>query len=313
MSIVNNLQDSKLLDNLDILSKMIFEQDLISESHEMIDTINKIFTRNPQLKHDAPELYRHYQIYLAKAKFVCLFELEENELLELMEKYFQIILDEPFYNIYEKLREYLKKIDSLAERDNLKNKIRDSLLKNRSIITEQKIKIGTILQEPTIANWLKDYYSKLGIDRADALAFNQYLVNDENTKNLSEIKREELKTLFTFFDKLKISSSEPGGLEESFVAVLPDGSISIINHGLPTKIDPDLERLFNEIKDKSKINPLIKDDLLVNSTASSSESASVSPLAELTASLNNYSPSSLEYKAIKQEIERLRQAKKDAV
>lgn len=322
MSVINNLQDSKLLGDLQVLSEMIVEQDLVSESRDLISTINQIFANNPDLKRDVPELYNRYQTYLMKARFVCLFELEEKEVLELMEKYLVLVLDNPFYNIYEKLRMRLQRFDSLAARDEFKNKIKESLLKNRSKISPEKIMVGTIMQEPTVANWLKDYYSKLGIDRVDALAFNQYLVNAENTKNLEESDREKLKTLFTLFEKLKISSSEAGGLEENFVAILPDKSVSLISGGMPMKIDANLQRLIDDIVAKGGAT-LQNDDLFLDDSApTDSQQANpsvqempadlpVSPLSVLSVALEDYNPSSLEYKAIKQEIERLRKNKKD--
>ncbi len=317
MSVINNLQDPKLLGDLQDLSEMVIEQDLVPESRDLISTINQIFSRNSELKREAPELYNHYQTYLMRAKFVCLFELEENEVLELMEKYLVLVLDNPFYNIYEKLRTRLRNFDSLLERDAFKNKIRESLLKNHSKISSEKIMVGTIMQEPTVANWLKDYYSKLGIDRVDALAFNQYLVNTENTKNLEDSSREKLKTLFTLFEKLKISSSEAGGLEENFVAILPDKSVSLISGGMPTKIDANLQRLIEEIVAKGT-ESVQDDDLFLDNSAKTDVQPTntavpeitadlpVSPMSVLSAALEDYSPSSLEYKAIKQEIERLR-------
>ncbi len=321
MSIINDLQDPKLLGDLQSLSEMIIEQDLVSEARELITTTNQVFARNPELKREALELYSRYQTYLMRAKFVCLFELEENEVLELMEKYLVLVLDNPFYNIYEKLRMRLRSFDSLAARDEFKNKIRESLLKNHSKITPEKIMVGTIMQEPTVANWLKDYYSKLGIDRVDALAFNQYLVNAENTKNLEESDREKLKTLFTLFEKLKISSSEAGGLEENFVAILPDKSVSLISGGRPTPIDANLQRLIEEIVAKAGFSAQ-DDDLFLDNGPTDSQQINadvpataadlpVSPLSVLSAALDDYSPSSLEYKAIKQEIERLRKNQKN--
>lgn len=322
MSVINNLQDQKLLGDLQALSEMVIEQDLVSESRDLISTINQIFASNPDFKREAPDLYNQYQTYLMRAKFVCLFELEENEVLELMEKYLVLVLDNPFYNIYEKLRARLQNFDSLAARDEFKNKIKESLLKNHSKITSEKIMVGTIMQEPTVANWLKDYYSKLGIDRVDVLAFNQYLVNAENTKNLEEADREKLKTLFTLFEKLKMSSSEAGGLEENFVAILPDKSVSLISGGMPTKINANLQRLIEEIIAKGGVSAQDDDLFLDNSSTADGQPVNsdaptattnlpVSPLSVLSAALDDYSPSSLEYKAIKQEIERLRKNQKN--
>jgi hypothetical protein len=316
MSIIDNLQNPELLQKLDILSRMIFEQDLIVEAKELINTINNINERSPELKTKAPRLYNIYQTYIAKAEFVCLAELDEFDILELMENNFQLVFEEPLFDVYEKVKDYLKVVDSLELRDKFKKKLRDSLLKNDYKIGENKIKIGSIMQEPRISNWLKDYYTKLGIDRVDTLAFNQYLVNDVNTKDLSDKDQVKIKILFSFFEKLKISSSESGGLEESFVAVLPNNKISIIDGGIPRKIDQNLEHIIDEVMADTKNNKIDDNqDLFINTDDSSLLSEPVddkivnTPLAVLSSALKNYSSASLEYKAIKQEIARLRKQK----
>ncbi|MDD2680539.1 MAG: hypothetical protein PHE20_00365 [Patescibacteria group bacterium] len=315
MSIIDNLQNPELIQSLDGLSKMIFEQDLIVEAGELIDTINDINRRNPELKREAPKLYDIYQTYLAKAKFVYLPKLGEIDILELMEKHFQLIFDEPLFDIYEKIKDYLKGVDSLEARDEFKKKVRDALLKNNYKIGENKIKLGSLMQEPRISNWLKDYYAKLGIDRVDTLASNQYLVNDVNSKNLSDEDRSKIKILVSFFEKLKRSSGDRGGLEESFVAILPDNKVGIIDGGVPRKIDQSLEHIIEDIM-ANESNNNIDDDFFIETddVNLSSETAPIkepnnTPLMVLSSALENYSPSSLEYKAIKQEIARLRKQK----
>lgn len=313
---ISKLQNSDLLAQLDEASKMMLDNDLPAEARRAVVIIKKIFADNPEFSKKNKDLYNRYRSYLVIAEFVSLSDLDEDEILDLMENHIQIVLSHEFYDPEEKLREKLLTILDLDKRDEFKSKIRQALLKNKNLITKGKIKVGSVMEPASIANWLKDYYSKLGIDPVDNLKSNQYLVNDVNTKTLKDEDRDKLKKLFSFFEFLKFSSKDKGHLEENFVAILPDGKISIIDGGQPVKIDPEVERMLEDINNNQPQTDS-EDDLFLDNERENdvqdwdSESAQVkevptSPIASLTESLNKYPPSSLEYKAIKQEIEKLR-------
>lgn len=335
MNNIENLKNKELLERLEKSSDLILQELLVSEAKELYKSINRVFNTFPNLKKDDLKLYNQYKSMLAKSQFVFLFDITEGELLELIEHYLHLVLGTS-YDIILNFKNYFKNINSLEERDELKSRLREKILNNKHKITSKKIKIGNIEQEPSISNWLKDYYSKLGIEKVDALKINQYLFNDENTKDISENERILLKDLFNFFEHLKKSSFELGGLEENFVAILPNGEISLIEGGVPVKIDSGLDKIIKSVIrnnnenlssdiDKNKIEDILdKDDIssfnLNNNLVKSLDETNLIKesyatrkngeldlrLNSLNSALANYSPSSLEYKAIKEEIGRIK-------
>ena len=159
---------------------------------------------------------------------------------------------------------------------------------------------------------------KLGVDSIDSLKINEYLVNDPNTKNLSAEEKTNLKTLLNFFEKMKISSKESPAYEESFVAVLPNGEIAMVSGGKPEKLNMDLAKSMGKITDgsssgvKTGAKPSYQDDdLFLDKKPLPKVQIPVapkplSPIEDLEQSLNNYSESSFEFKALLQEINRLK-------
>jgi len=144
---------------------------------------------------------------------------------------------------------------------------------------------------------------KVGLEPADSLRQNQYLSNNPNLNGLNAAAKLKLKNLVSVFEKLKISSASKGGLEESFPALSPDGEMVMISHGRPEKISPDFRRLYDEVtaakgKTGGKSAPTPEKQPVVPAV----------PAAELEAELKNYAPGSLEYKALKEEIKRLRKS-----
>lgn len=308
---MQTLDNKETQDQLSVTTDTIVEQNLIPEAKEIANLINNILQKNVALKQDNIDIYNKLNSYIAKAQFVFIHDLNEGDLIELFEKYLHLVLDLE-YDLIAKIKHRFVIINDLQARDELKAKLREAILKNKAKVTKNKIKIGSIDHDSTISNWLKDYYSKLGVEQINALALNQYLVNDENTKKLNEAEKNRLKKIFNLFEHLKSSSTELKGLEENFVAILPDGRISIIDGGVPLKIDANVEQLLDDVKnhlDQSNIG--INDDVLNSQIMQDSQDDKIieeknAHLKNLSEALSNYSPTSLEYKAIKEEINRLR-------
>lgn len=330
MATIDNLKNKELLQRLEESADLILKDNLVAEARYLARTIKKAFKRFPNLKKEDAKLYQRYEKILAKAQFVFLFDVSERELLDLVEKHLHLVLGSG-YDIILNLKNHFKNINDLEKRDALKSQLRERMLKNRHKITDKKIKINSIEQEPSIANWLKDYYSKLGLDPVGALKSNQYLLNDKNTKKIADNDRELLKELFSIFEILKKSSTELGGLEENFVAILPSGGIHLIEGGRPVKIDPSLSKIIRSVSNRSssfkgvgdsnknEVDDVLSDDdesksSKLNSAteqgeekegggASDTDKKDISQV--LRDALANYHPSSLEYRAIKEEVERI--------
>ena len=81
---------------------------------------------------------------------------------------------------------------------------------------------------------MRDYNSKLGIDIPDSLKRNQYFVDLQKIKELTNIDSFNLRTMFDFYESLKLSSISPEGFEED-VPINIDGVSYIFKQG---KLEP---------------------------------------------------------------------------
>ncbi len=306
------LDSPELVRQLDQTCDYIVSADDIGEAKRFLTVLAEIFAALPDLKKISPSAFSIYHGYLVAAEYVILYELEEKEIVQLLHDEFKFVLEHPNYDLERKVRYKITNILDLEQRDIFKKNLRDALLKCQATFGPSKINISGLNQEATIANWLKDYYMKVGIEKADPLKVNEYLINSSNIKALSEEKKIQLKKIFSFFENLKISSVEFPTYEEDFGAILPDGELQIIREGQPEKIGADIAQAY---KQAALITggpiavpaaPAVSAAPAAARPASPAPAAPLSPIAELERALDNYPSSSLEHKAISQEISRLK-------
>jgi len=255
----------------------------------VINDVSDIFSRNPEFKKISPALFIIYYNYLVAVKYVILFDLEEKEIVQLIRENFDFVLNHPEYDLESKIRYKIRSINDLGQRDVFKGEIRQALLECNIKFSGGKITIGSLSQEATVANWLKDYYTKVGIGKADTLKLNEYLLNN-NVKPLSPEERIKLKSLLGFFENMKVSSVKFPMFDESFVAVLPSGEINLISYGRVEKIPPEVLKIYSEIE---------------NLTDQAERNAGGVGLDDLKQLTNQYPAGSLERKAVEEELRKL--------
>ncbi|MFA6416584.1 MAG: hypothetical protein WCW61_00130 [Patescibacteria group bacterium] len=282
-----------------------------------------------ELKEDI-NLAHFYQDLILKLEFIALPSLDEKEMLSLFKNNFcyQFNLDD--YNLERRINTKFLSILPIEDRNNLKEELKKTLLENAEEITKN-------FEIKTVRDWLKNYTSKIGLEASDKLARAQYMMGLKGDKNISTEEYEHLKILFDFFDKLNISSDAPNGLEEEYTMMI-NGKLHIFRKGVlepvhesraveealknysPTEklIPIDIEN--DDVLSDTKPLPVVSKDLPV-ATSSSSETPTIPEkqkniprTTELEEILDSYSPVSLEYKAISQEIMRLKktEARKNA-
>jgi hypothetical protein len=290
------LNNPKKIAEFDQVFNYIVFGDAVGEAKKFATILSEILAKNPELQKNNPSLFAIYNDYLIAAKYVAIFDLEDQEIVQLLVDNFDFVLNHPEYDLERKIAYKIRSINDLEQRDTFKDKIRKALLNCHARLGKVKITVNDLDQEATIANWLKDYYIKVGIEKADSLKINEYLANNNNIKLLSPEERVKLKKVFDFFEKLKVSSVELPMFDESFGAILPDGKVTMAVSGQLEKIDESILKIYREV------SAIGADQLTVP------QPDSVSSLIQLEASLKNYPPSSLEHKAIKQEISRLKAA-----
>ncbi len=193
-------------------------------------------------------------------------------------------------------------------RDEVKEEIRKILEQSEVILTTPKLLLKGKIVLPTVSNWLKDYHLYLRGNEGNDLEKAKYFVVSDNIKKIPEKERKLIKNLADIYAYLNSSSLEPQGHEEDYaVAVEKDGKeeLEIFKEGRITPVDGKNKYLANtyasleegerdskqgvsviEEKDKEKLEQEIK---------------------ALENMLANYSPQSLEYQAIQEEIAKLKQ------
>jgi len=150
----------------------------------------------------------------------------------------------------------------------------DELTSNRILLDDREV-------TPSIANWLKDFLKIQGSEMFDDLALAQYLSTSVNAKKLNPTEKDLLRKLLRLYRNL---SFFPASMENT-----PMEDWQII---------PVAQDALNEEKSAPKVKP-----------AASKVENKVDPLGELQTALSKYVPDSLEYKAVAQEIKRLKKKK----
>ena len=286
---LEKLNNPEMIKKFDKTISNLVVSDDVGGAKELFVVLSDIFSRNPEFKKISPALFIIYYNYLVAVKYVILFDLEEKEIVQLIRENFDFVLNHPEYDLESKIRYKIRSINDLGQRDVFKGEIRQALLECNIKFSGGKITIGSLSQEATVANWLKDYYTKVGIGKADTLKLNEYLLNN-NVKPLSPEERIKLKSLLGFFENMKVSSVKFPMFDESFVAVLPSREINLISYGRVEKIPPEVLKIYSEIE---------------NLTDQAERNAGGVGLDDLKQLTNQYPAGSLERKAVEEELRKL--------
>lgn len=183
-----------------------------------------------------------------KLKFIALNYFGDfEEIGELILKYFDLALQLPDYDIWEKIKINLLAVSDLRKRSEAKELIKNKLLNSDCRILDAH-KYKNIKNLPiTVARWLKDYHANLGLGKIDNLKKIEYLTNGEFIRNLIEEDRNKLKILFDFYEKIKVPSSDQYGFEGE-VPMVVDGKNVIFSNGETEEIPQSLLKMIREVK-----------------------------------------------------------------
>lgn len=293
-------KSKKLLDenyarSLQEVVDYILEHDSYAEALQLYRVLKKaVSERSIELKAQ-PRLNEFYRETMLRLQYICLPALEDNEVYSLLKNNFCLQFGIPDYDLWAKVEDKIFAIISIEGR----NEFRESLGK---LIIENGEKITSHTDTKIIRDWIKKYVSEIGLESVDKLAKAQFLLNLRNDKQISPDEYNRLNVLFNFYDRIKLASDTPQGYEE-------EPAVSINNE------------LF--IFRKGVLEPVSKNKAVGQERASGGATLSgpvalpdresgrppVAAFSDLEEALASYSESSLEYKAIKQEISRLKAAK----
>jgi hypothetical protein len=282
-----NFNDQKIIDGFNRELFFIIEEDSISKAYRFYFYLKKLL-EEPSIKETITQnSLTQYQKMIIKAKFIALPLLDKKDVYNLINDHFNYSFNIEGYNLWGKIKDFLTNIDSLEERNKIKNNIKKILLNNKTLITKNNIKIGDKEVIPSVNNWLSDFLSQFGDEGfLDQIKLSSYFIKSKNVKSLSVEEKRRIESLLNLYKKMKISSNTLEGLEEDITIIKPDGEIGFIKQGQYEKIDSKAQDLYNKISGKEKGNFKIG-------------------INELKRMLIKYPPASLERRAIEEEIERL--------
>ena len=273
-------------DDMIIYGEFVEAYDLAKELDQSIDKISSF-------KDKYFDLYSEYKKIIHKLKWIGLPIMTEEMAVDMFRYHFTKIFSIPDFgydDLWRKIKSILLEIIVLEERDEFKKNLRNALFNNKEKLTGRKLITNNEEQEPTVGNWIKDYNFSLGTGLIDKLKQSQYLFNSVNVKNLSENEKKRIKILFQLYERLKLSSQTPAGLEED-IPIDDEGRKGHIRGGV---FDP---------ADESDKQP--KSAIFSNQTNLTNKIGEKSELAMLQETASKYPVGSLERKAIEEEIKKL--------
>lgn len=179
----------------------------------------------------------------------------------------------------------------LNSEDDLEDKIVEILYNNNERLTSASITLDSREVSPTISNWLKDFIKINGSEMFDELKMAEYLSSSPNAKKLNIEEKNLLRKLLRLYRNLVFFPESMGKSPIEDWEIIP----------------------VDEVKEDRKINKAeIFRDVLSDEKQTEEqiqEKIENTPLNELEKILTQYAPDSLEYKAVKQEISRLKNKK----
>ncbi|MFA5024541.1 MAG: hypothetical protein WC523_06340 [Patescibacteria group bacterium] len=241
--------------------------------------------------------YKNYWERLIKLKFICLDYFDNpDDYVDLLKNYFSLSFQIPNFDFWSKLEIELIYITDLDERNRIKKRFQEALEKCENILIPE-------YDEPNmprkVSAWIKDFIFNLGLDEFDTVKKMEYLSNSKFVKILRAEDKNRVQILLDIYEKLRLSSRTPEGYENSVVMKI-DGKNVIYNRGAVEEV-----RHWGDLKSFNIIQSVPQS---VSQLAPHPQS--ISKTAELEATIKDYAPNSLEYKALKQEIDRLKKGDK---
>lgn len=307
---IQNMQNSGLsylsqpdtIKEIELFISEMTEFDAEEEAKNFVDVVTQVFQVHKNFKIFYPEIYKKYKNFYIKAKFIALPLLEKDDILHLLEFDFKEIFDLPDYDLYQKIKRKIITFYDLKERDDFKQQLLFSLSKCNLKITKNKIKSQEVLLEPTIANWIKNYNLEVGSDFSQ-IKQSQYFISNDNVKNLNQAEIKKIKYLLNFWKKIKIPSNSPEGLEESVIAILPNGEMSIVSDGQFIKIPESIIKASQKFKAQQESEFFSQhSNSLLEQKALQEEKERENKIDELTAMASRFPVGSLERKAVEEEL-----------
>ncbi|MBU1166883.1 hypothetical protein KKC60_00545, partial [Patescibacteria group bacterium] len=250
-----SLEDQKTLEQLKHFIDVFQLNGAVAQARDLADLILGLLGTSPNFSEKEPELFKKYQSILIRSHWIALPILTNSEVAEMFEKYFlEGLAMMPDIDLWDKLKAKLTGMLIYEERDKLKEKVRKALERSEQRITDNILIAETAKRDPTIANWILDFTANLRENMFDRVKENQYFVNSQNTKSLSDKEKEKLKILLDIYRRCGLSSLTTAGIEEG-VTVDEEKRKGIIKEGQFEEIkSAEYDKVLQQIQKLMKQN-----------------------------------------------------------
>jgi len=267
--------DFNNIENLKKQIKLFYNNDFENEAFGMYKKLDEYLNLN-NIKENNYKLYNEYYDCLIKLKLICLQFFNWDEIILLIEKYIDIILEFENYDLVGKIRSILLAFPDYVYIDNAKNELKKIILESSKVVIDRKKYISYLNFPLKISEWLKDYISNRGKNNLERI---KYFTNSDKFKKLAEIDKIKIKSIFNLYDLLEFTSEKNEGLIGDLPIII-NGKYFIFNDGKAEEITSNIFKLIKSIN--------------VNNSKD-----------ELTKLASQYPEDSLERKAIEEEIKKL--------
>ncbi len=236
--------------------------------------------------------------------------LREDESLEIKYQAFELlsIFEGSLLSFLQKnpaeIKDFNIAVFAAIDADNaLEDKLINALYANKELISNTNIMLGEREVRPTVANWIKHFVADSGSGLFDGLVLAKYLSTSASVSQLSASDKNLLSKVLKTYRNLVFFPESMDNIPLELWEVLPveneNGMRDVLADGEMDE-QPILKKSVTAIKEKVQ-------QAVVTEAPTAGTDNEPSQLAKLQAALNDYSPNSLEYKVIKQELDRLRQ------
>jgi len=193
----------------------------------------------------------------------------------------------------------------IAEDADFSQFLESALYSNQEKISTNNIIIEDKEVPPTISNWLKDFIKINGSEMFDELKMAEYLSASANAKKLTQSEKDLLRKLLKLYRNLAFFPDSMGNNPIEDWQIIPVDKVEINKKVSKPEV-------FQDALEDNK--PIISKSLSVFPSSPAPAHLNTKklediPLNELQEALTQYAPGSLEYKAVKQEIEHLKKKK----
>ncbi len=186
-------------------------------------------------------------------------------------------------------------ISLLSDDQPFRLNLENTFYANTEEITTGRLKSEEKEVAPTIANWLKDFIKINGSEMFDQIALANYLSTSENIKKISAQEKNTVRRLLELYRNLAFFPASMGEAPLTEWQIIPvKAEIENTSDNLSARTS----------RPNSPAKPLTTSSLskIPKPTPVAAAEPTIQELAEMEDILNKYGPSSLEHKAVKQEI-----------